>query len=345
MAQNLLDKGEQTCMMSLLTKDHKNWSFESGDPIPSRPVISGNTGLNCQMSELMSNIIEPITYEHDGRDVDSTDDMIVRLKNLNEKLSKPEIVNFDETQPKSSESEKVCVDPPVESPEPCKNVLSQGDIRNYGQVGSKTKDSSPSKIKSKLREQIEALQSKRSKGSIIPDMEDRMKAGKFLDKIFGDEAIPLPNQQSHVGGQKQKRSGLSIVGSDVKSLFPSLRAVETARLARCAILKSKVEFSNWDYQKALRYLFVVGGRELVRSVGLSRVCPKWLGYREDLLAVGGIKSREDKLWKDSEKMLHRAEMRLIVATVLEVAINLVMSTHVYYISSRTCFFFKETVVP
>ena len=56
-AKNMADKGEQTCHMSLLIKDHKKWSLGSSDPIPSRPVISGNNGLNCHMSEIISHII------------------------------------------------------------------------------------------------------------------------------------------------------------------------------------------------------------------------------------------------------------------------------------------------
>ena len=43
-AKNMTDKGEQTCQMSLLIKDHKNWSQESNGPVPSRPVIFGNNG-------------------------------------------------------------------------------------------------------------------------------------------------------------------------------------------------------------------------------------------------------------------------------------------------------------
>ena len=42
MAKNLLDEGEQVCLMTLLVKDHKDWSPKSGKPPPSRPVVSGN---------------------------------------------------------------------------------------------------------------------------------------------------------------------------------------------------------------------------------------------------------------------------------------------------------------
>ena len=105
--------------------------------------------------------------------------------------------------------------------------------------------------------------------------------------------------------------------------------METACLARYVIENSKIEFSNWDYKKSLRYLYKVGGRDLLSSSGLSRVCPKYFGDREDLIAGGGVKSREDKSWQDSPRELHRSEKRRVVATVLEVAINVAISTHVY----------------
>ena len=262
MSQNLLDKGEQSCMMSLLTKDHKKWSFESGEPIPSRPVISGNTGLNCHLSELISNIIEPVAYEQEGRDIDSTDDMICKIHQLNSKLANEKPICEQNVICEGSTStnvenfeneEKIFQTNSTLNNSTTKRNFSKGDIRYFGRTGEKTCDSKCTK--ERLREQIESLQLKRAKGSVIPDVKDRMRAGRLLDKILGEVAIPLPCEGgSSSDGPRQKSSGLAIVGSDVKSLFPSLRAVETARLARYAIENSEIEFSNWDYKKSLRYL-------------------------------------------------------------------------------------------
>ena len=85
------------------------------------------------------------------------------------------------------------------------------------------------------------------------------------------------------------------MGSDVKSLFPSLRGVEIARLARRAILSFEVEFSNWDTKRVMRYLFITGGKDLINDAGLARFCLVWLGDRGDLLTVGGDKARDDKM--------------------------------------------------
>ena len=76
MNKNVCEKGEQTCPMFCLIKDHKAWSFKESDPTPpSRPVIAGNLGINRNLSELISLVIEPITLNMDGAAFESTQDI------------------------------------------------------------------------------------------------------------------------------------------------------------------------------------------------------------------------------------------------------------------------------
>ena len=70
MSANMTDKGEQTCQMTLLCKDHKSWSHDSGKPPPTRPVVAGNSGLNCHLSEIVSTLIDPVTFEEQGNEID-----------------------------------------------------------------------------------------------------------------------------------------------------------------------------------------------------------------------------------------------------------------------------------
>ena len=47
MHKNITEKGEQTCPMICLIKDHKGWEYSPETPFPpSRPVIAGNMGIN-----------------------------------------------------------------------------------------------------------------------------------------------------------------------------------------------------------------------------------------------------------------------------------------------------------
>ena len=67
---------------------------------------------------------------------------------------------------------------------------------------------------------------------------------------------------------------------------------------------------------------------------VPKFCPKWLGDRVDLITVGGDKSREDTMWRDSENEVFAIDLRKIVAAVLEVAVHIVMSTHIYEFCGR-----------
>ena len=63
MLKNLTVAGRDLPEMSLLVKGHKVWSFDSEKPVPTRPVLSGNCAINTHLSELISEIIEPIALQ------------------------------------------------------------------------------------------------------------------------------------------------------------------------------------------------------------------------------------------------------------------------------------------
>ena len=69
--------------------------------------------------------------------------------------------------------------------------------------------------------------------------------------------------------------------------------------------------------------------KFLKKIGLGRIAPKWLGDRADLLAVGGTKSKGDADWRHTNKEIFEVEKRKIVAYLLEAAIHVVFSTHVY----------------
>ena len=99
-------------------------------------------------------------------------------------------------------------------------------------------------------------------------------------------------------------------------------------------MDSKIKFDNCDAKKALRYIYVNGGYEALRAAGLGRLCPKWLGDRADLITVGGAKTKSDESWKDTDHEIFETDVKKIVACVLEIAINTVMSMHVYTFCGR-----------
>ena len=98
---------------------------------------------------------------------------------------------------------------------------------------------------------------------ILHNLSDRVKAGHLLDSIEGNNPIRKPTPKKPKCMQKSGLKNTCFIGADVMSLFPSLKAVEAARLARFAVLESNVKFENIDYLMALRYLSIIGGKEML----------------------------------------------------------------------------------
>ena len=86
MMKNNLDHNSEVADMYLLFKDHKMWTPSSGSPIPSRPVVSGNKTYNVHLSEILSEVLEPVAKEATGAEVASTEDALCQITELNKCL-------------------------------------------------------------------------------------------------------------------------------------------------------------------------------------------------------------------------------------------------------------------
>ena len=72
--------------MVLLLKDHKKWTVDSKEPVPSRPVVSGNRGINTHLSELLADIMEPLASNNIGVEITSTEELLCKFEENNEKF-------------------------------------------------------------------------------------------------------------------------------------------------------------------------------------------------------------------------------------------------------------------
>lgn len=125
----------------------------------------------------------------------------------------------------------------------------------------------------------------RIRNKCIPNMKAKFWASRLTDEVMGNKSIKLPGKKSFKNQvnteemrkippiQKTEFEEMAVTGSDVESLFPSLTDIESDRIAIHSILKSKLRFENVDYLKALKYLMIVGGKELLEEAGLGRLLP------------------------------------------------------------------------
>ena len=97
MLNNLTVAGIDLPEMYLLTKDHKQWSVDSKKPVPTRPVLSGNCAINTHLSEMISELVEPMVLESNGAEVQSSEEVLAALDEINEHVNErgsPPVTNF-----------------------------------------------------------------------------------------------------------------------------------------------------------------------------------------------------------------------------------------------------------
>ena len=83
--ETMLGETLAVCPVSLLFKDHKNWTKDSGSVPPTRHVAGGHKGMNLHLSEIISDILEPLVETLGGDEVISTEDMLALVDILNTK--------------------------------------------------------------------------------------------------------------------------------------------------------------------------------------------------------------------------------------------------------------------
>ena len=82
----MINKSLSLCPMYLTFKDHKGWTGGDGSPPPTRPIAGGNIGMNLHLSEVISEMVEPLVDACVGGDeIISSEDLKARMEGLNEK--------------------------------------------------------------------------------------------------------------------------------------------------------------------------------------------------------------------------------------------------------------------
>ena len=83
--ESMMGEGQSVCPLSLLFKDHKGWSAAKGTPPPTRPVAGGHLGINLHISEIVSDILDPVVgCYRGGKEIISTEDMVAKVEIMND---------------------------------------------------------------------------------------------------------------------------------------------------------------------------------------------------------------------------------------------------------------------
>ena len=89
-------------------------------------------------------------------------------------------------------------------------------------------DNSAEANRKRLKSKIEFLRSSRCSTTQIPVVDDKLRAGYNLDILENGKTLSIPGKKIETVGSKQDTGNLAVVGADVRSLFPSLKRIESA---------------------------------------------------------------------------------------------------------------------
>ena len=126
----------------------------------------------------------------------------------------------------------------------------------------------------------------------------------------------IESSQRHSLTNKNISDNVMVAGFDVQSLYPSLRDIDTAAIARESIIHSNLDFRNLDVNRALAYLRIVAGREAMVAAGLIDLIPRWKGEKVEALRVTGESGRSMDSWLFSAHVPSQRQIKSIIGLLV-----------------------------
>ena len=319
--ETMMGEGLSTCPLSLLFKDHKGWSPKSGSVPPTRPVVGGHLGINLFISELVSDILDPVVTTYvGGREIISTEDMVARVEILNTKnegwsptsyWGGTTTEEFRACETCTGDSEYKWEDG---NPEICE---CEDGIDKDGR----------SMVTQRCMEQVRRWEWEEVNGWNTEEVDRKVSGNEVNHEDLQDVTVPM-----------------IIVGTDVVNLYPSLDIGKVVGQVREAVQNSNIKWEETDYLEGARYVALNWSEEKCRSSGLWRILPKRRhknGTRPGLKGVGpqgGVRGDQDQ-WVFPHVRLRPKEKRLLVAVVVEIATEAMFQHHYYHFGGKK---YKQT---
>ena len=313
--ETMLGETMATCPLSLLFKDHKGWHKELGTTPPTRPVAGGHLGMNLHLSEVISDLVEPLVDKYmGGRECISTEDMIAKLEGNNTTNMGWTKWSWWEGQTcgdyvgcgtcVGGEDVEYC----AEEPEAC---TCEG---NTGMGGHRVTARWMKRYRRDTWEQ-----------EVGWDPLDR-------DKVWDSSEVLAEDVQDY-------QTRMVLMGFDVESLYPNLDIDIVGDRVKEAVMKSDIKWEGINYLEAVRYIALNWTESRCRSSNLRKVLPwrrKNNGTRPGVRGVGpkGPMVGDTEQWV-FPKVILTPEIKLeIIGTALSIAISALFHHHYYSFGGR-----------
>ena len=289
--------------MYIMVKDHK----KDGS---TRPVVTGCSSNTVGMSNAVSDFLEAIANSiPDAYEVISSEDMLARCADANEKAR--EII--EEGREKKLKKLRC-----VREGESCIDKVRRcrkNHADESGEGGGETEmhPQQPSEERS-LEMLVEA-------GMRCTECSDMIE--KSLKMDCADCGVEWVAEDYEI----------SILGNDVKALFPNIQSVSTGKTVREEVERSPLEIEGFDYKLGLRYI-AMNKKYTGNLKPIAHLLP-WKKTSQGVTAgmkskfVNSKKDLEEMQWNFPKAQPNRKEKRMIVARVAEIGTRVVFENFSY----------------
>ena len=310
--ETMLGETLAICPVSLLFKDHKNWTKESGGVPPTRHVAGGHKGMNLHLSEIISDILEPLVETLGGDEVISTEDLLAQVDILNTRNRgwHPGLWWEGKTGGKFQACGRCRGEDDYEF-----------DLDNPELCGCGRVDGTEDGMIRATYNFVELVRRKewenRMGGQELNYEAREWEVHEVLPEMVQDFTCPMV-----------------LIGSDVVSLYPNLDITRVAKMMKEAIGISTMKFEGIDLLECSRYVALNWTREECRSSSLRRILPQrryTRGTRPGMKGAGprGGTRGDCEQWIFPCVKLEEWEIRELVGTVVEIMVTALFKKHFY----------------
>ena len=310
--------------LSLLYKDHK-----AGNK--TRPVASGNTSYNLGLSNGISELLESVAKARQSPySVISAEDMLARITRYNSRYrstvhaeeesittstvptDRGELPDLTEMSPSTVPTNR------GELPDLTEMSPSTSTVPSEGRLPDLTEMPSTSTVPCEGR--LPSITSAGSPNTSTVPSEDRL-PGLTEGKTSKTSTVPADANMV---------KEMTLVGSDVVALYPSITADRTARIIRDEIIKSEIELEGLDIERALAYI-AINKNELEDIEELTELLPKRISNNGSSPTMASIKKNWNPRdqWEFSSKEPSKKQEKLIAGIVAELALKALFKNFCY----------------
>ena len=314
--ETMMGENQSVCPLSLLFKDHKGWVAGGGSKPPTRPVAGGHLGINMHISEVVSEILDPVVeLLEGGKEVISTEDLLGKIEILNEILK-----GWSEGSYWAGMREDDMV--------AC--IVCIGEDKNVYTADN------PELCGCELGEQNDGID---EDGRILVTMHYmKWVRRQAWERLVGwdetDTTRTFRSTQMLPEDLQDYTTPMVIIGSDVVQLYPNLDIDQVVDVVEREVMETKLEWNDIDYLEASRYVALNWSEERCKKSGLRRILPsrRWkTGTRPGLRGTGpqGGERGDTEQWIFRNVKLTKHEKRLLVGTVVKIATEAMFKNHYY----------------